>query len=311
MARLIDDIRAAGRLVKPWFVSPRRENEWADQAKSAWPLIQDPNLTVIQIDNVADYYYQSDQEYWDLRKDFPNLAPPFSQFWVEHHIPARIQSLEKGVTNVGNMIQHGRLGALVTSLDPALFTPRGGVLPGTRWLVAFDLFLDYGRLAPVQGASGPNGTVFLMLDEHGGVLDTPLMFSLANKSEERIMQCMMVWLHPTYLAISFLHCKNVTTSMESMPAPLAKKFRAKHPGVQPTRYRTLVIEPLKAILRTQGKSGEVGLAKAMHICRGHFRDYRQGPGLFGKYHQLVWTPQTLRGGEKGDAPPPREIKVKL
>jgi hypothetical protein len=37
-----------------------------------------------------------------------------------------------------------------------------------------------------------------------------------------------------------------------------------------------VIEPLRQILRTQGRAHEHGIAKAMHICRGHLRDYREG-----------------------------------
>ena len=50
----------------------------------------------------------------------------------------------------------------------------------------------------------------------------------------------------------------------------------------------------------------------MHICRGHFRDYREGKGLFGKYHKLVWTPATVRGTKKreGDVQE-REIEIKV
>jgi hypothetical protein len=48
----------------------------------------------------------------------------------------------------------------------------------------------------------------------------------------------------------------------------------------------------------------------MHICRGHFRDYREGKGLFGKYKQLVWTPMTVRGTRGKDAPA-REIEIKV
>ena len=47
-------------------------------------------------------------------------------------------------------------------------------------------------------------------------------------------------------------------------------------------------------------------------CRGHFRDYREGRGLFGKYKQLVWTPMGLRGGrEKGEKTPAREMEIKV
>jgi hypothetical protein len=107
-----------------------------------------------------------------------------------------------------------------------------------------------------------------------------------------------------------LHCKkNVTLVENKVDAPLARKYKQRH-GITPTAYKTLVVEPLKQILRSEGRSGEVGLQKALHICRGHFRDYREGRGLFGKYHQLVWTPMSVRG-TKGKQAPARRIEVKV
>jgi hypothetical protein len=49
------------------------------------------------------------------------------------------------------------------------------------------------------------------------------------------------------------------------------------------------------------------------VARGHFKDYRQGKGLFGRYHQLVWQPAIVRGGksDKPQQPPAREYEVKL
>ena len=147
------------------------------------------------------------------------------------------------------------------------------------------------------------------MDAEGAIIGHPWMQSYAADEHADIMKDYMTWFHPTFLAMSFLHCKNVVTEERQMDAPLQKKFRAKHPGIQPAKYKTLIIEPLKAILRTQGRSHEVGLVKAMHICRGHFADYRQGRGLFGKYHGRFWMPSTVRG-TKGKAAP-REIEVKL
>jgi hypothetical protein len=96
---------------------------------------------------------------------------------------------------------------------------------------------------------------------------------------------------------------------EPMHEKHAKAVAKKNGGVQPVKFKRLVIEPLKAILKREGSADSKGIAHAMHICRGHFRDYREGKGLFGKYHKLVWTPQTVRG-TKGKLQP-REIEVKL
>ena len=60
------------------------------------------------------------------------------------------------------------------------------------------------------------------------------------------------------------------------------------------RYHVLEIEPLKRILRTEGKSEETGLKRALHICRGHFKDYREH-GLFGKFKDIYWWDSQVRG----------------
>jgi len=309
MPRLIDDIRAGEGLRAPWFVNKKAE-AWTKLAEMLGKVLlhPGPDLPVLLIDNVADYYYTaSDQEHWSVDRDFPNLAPPFPAFWCEHKMPRTIHSKECGDTKMNPLIQHGRVGILVHGLTPEQFTavdiPANG-----HWVLWCELFVDYGfRDRPIEG---PHGSMFLCLDEQGAVIGAPWMQSYADAGYEDVMKSFMTWLHPTLLAISFLHCKNVRVEDNQVPKPLAKKYRERHRGVQPTAYKTLVIEPLKQILRTEGKSGEHGLAKAMHICRGHFRDYRQGRGLFGKYKQLVWTPMTVRG-TKGKEAPPREIEVKL
>ena len=50
------------------------------------------------------------------------------------------------------------------------------------------------------------------------------------------------------------------------------------------------------ILDTEGGIGRGGgLKQALHICRGHFKDYRDGRGLFGKHKGLYWWEQNVRG----------------
>ena len=305
MPRLIDDIRAAGHFTAPFFVRSKGD-AWDKHARQLAPVFLDPQLPVLLIDNVAEYMYKgSDQEYWDLVRDFPNLAPPFEAFWAEHKMPTMIHSKECGDSDL-SYVPHGRIGVMVHSIDPK--TAKGeGIPENARWILWCELFVDYGQQG--RGIEGPHGSIFLCIDEHGVLIQVPWMQSFAEPSFSDMIKNLMTWVHPTLLAMSFLHCKNVTLVQNEVDKPLAKKYRLKH-GVQPTRYQTLVIEPLKKILRTEGRSGEVGLAKAMHICRGHFRDYREGRGLFGKYHQLVWTPSIVRG-TKGTSAPPREIQIKV
>jgi hypothetical protein len=48
---------------------------------------------VFRIDSVAeDYFSGSDQEYWDLTKDFHSLEPPSPLAWFEYRMPRVIRS---------------------------------------------------------------------------------------------------------------------------------------------------------------------------------------------------------------------------
>lgn len=307
MSRLIDDIRAAGRLEKPWFVS--KERAWMDYAAHLGPILADRSIPVLLIDNVADYYYRvSDQEHWDLTKDFPNLAPPFPAFWTEFKTPTQIHSKEKGDTDLSEF-RNMRAGALIVAVDPA--DAQGeGIPPEVRWILWCELFIDYARRG--MGIQGPHGATFLALSADGLPVvgeDSPIwMQSYCAPEHDAFMKNYMTWFNPSFLAISFLHCKNVKIIDNEMDKPLAKKYRART-GVEPAKYKTLIIEPLKEILRTQGRAAEVGIKKALHICRGHFADYTEGRGLFGKYHGKFWIPASVKGSRRKQLE--REIEVKL
>lgn len=308
MPRLIDDLRAPmARWAKPQFIPEgEKEDEWMKITRAVRQMLVEPSLPVILIDNVAEYYYTSEQEYWDLSVDFPNLAPPYPMFWCEHKLLKKIHSKEKGDTDVGSLVPNGRAGMLINALDPEKC--KGiGIPPGTKWILWAELWIDYGWRDCT--AMGPHGSIFFCVDAEGKILETPWIQSLAGPRDVSLMKSLITWIHPALLAVSFLHCKNVTVIDNEVPKPLRKKYWKRH-GLEPTRYKTLVIEPLKQILRHEGRSHEVGIQRALHICRGHFRDYREGRGLFGKYHQLVWTPSIVRGTKSGEAPP-REMKIKV
>ena len=308
MARLIDDLRAAKRVQAPFWLDHSRGGGWERHAARMMELIRkDTDIPVLLIDNVAEYYMSgTDQEYWDLLRDFPNLAPPFEVFWTENKIPKKIVSREYGDTD---MTAHG-IGpkARTGILWIAATTFKGeGIPENVKWILMAEIFIDYDAFG--KDIEGPSGTWIFMIDEHGVLVDRPVMQGFMMAEYAEMMSGWVSWMHPALLAVSFLHCKNVKLVDQEAPKPLAKKYHART-GVWPTPYHTLEIEPLKQILRREGRSDAVGVAKAMHICRGHFKDYREGRGLFGKYHQLVWQPSVIRG-TKGDKAPPREMRIKV
>lgn len=309
MARLLDDIRRNGRFAMPDGIPPSQQGAWDRHCKRMYEILQQP-IPLITINNVAEYYYTaSDQEYWDINRDFPNLAPPYEVFGMEHLFPTLIHSKDKGDMTLGDL-PRGRFGCLFIAVKPEDAEFEIGPPEGTKWILVAEMYFDYGfERGEVQG---PVGTWMYAMDEHGVLLDRPMMKTHATAPEVLpMLQAAQGWIHPSLLAISFMHCKNVTVVENTLPPKLVKSIQKKK-GQAPTSYKTLVIEPLKEILRREGKSEQHGLQKAMHICRGHFRDYRQGAGLFGKYKQLVWTPSTIRGTKRHEGgPPQREVEIKL
>lgn len=247
MPRLIDDIRAAGKFETPWFIPPVKQQAWAEYARRLGEILGAPDMPVLLIDNVADYYFRgTDQERWDLKRDFPNLAPPFDMFWMEHRMPQVIHSKEFGDTNVnknlnGHTLKNGRVGALIYALKPE-DVKGDGIPENVRWILWADLFIDYGLRD--RYAQGPHGATFFAIDDKGALIERPWMQSYSAPEHNEIMKSYITWFYPSLLAISFLHCKNVLIQDESVAKPLAKKYHART-GAWPVKYKTLVIEPLK------------------------------------------------------------------
>jgi hypothetical protein len=76
------------------------------------------------------------------------------------------------------------------------------------------------------------------------------------------------------------------------PAKLSKAHQRRH-GTPLLKFKRLEIEAIKTAFRKE--SGEhTGIKQSLHICRGHFKDYRQS-GLFGHHKGLYWWDMHVRG----------------
>lgn len=100
-------------------------------------------------------------------------------------------------------------------------------------------------------------------------------------------------LHVPFLAISLSHCRNVELTAVDPPEKLSRK-QLKRYGVPKVRYHVLEISPMRKVLREEGQSQKHGLQKSLHICRGHFKDYRER-GLFGRNKGIYWWDMHVRG----------------
>lgn len=108
-------------------------------------------------------------------------------------------------------------------------------------------------------------------------------------------------LYPFFLALTFCHCKNIELAQRAPAPKLAKSYAKRHKGHALSPFHEIAIEPVRRILEGEGKQTRVGLQKALHITRGHFKHYSAEKPLFGRVTGTVWCPSHTRGNrEKGE-----------
>lgn len=165
-----------------------------------------------------------------------------------------------------------------------------------RWVMRMDLWIE----AEKGWILGPLVNHTCLLNAHGELLTDPLFHLYMTDGAiphvtiiQPAIDAYSTLVFAAYLTLSFFHCKNVSVSHETPPTKLSKAHIRRH-GVPLLRYHRLDIHPMQQVLRSEGRSGDHGLAKALHICRGHFKDYRQN-GLFGRNFGIYWWDMHLRG----------------
>ena len=236
---------------------------------------------VIHIQNVADYVFSGvdDKGRWEIAKDFPNLAPPFPAFWMEY------------VDTRGG--DKSRVGFLFLSFE-------GGALFKSKWQMAVSwILITEGMLfQPITWIICVNddGSVKLHPD---GTPDMVVNIDQRLRPDQPGLDDLNLgdmFIAPL-LAVSLMHCKNVSV-ISREPKVGNRKQRGRH--ASKIRFHTLQIEPMKRVLRQEGKAEEAGIKHALHICRGHFKDFSKGKGLFGKYKDIFWWDSQVRGSaERG------------
>lgn len=138
-----------------------------------------------------------------------------------------------------------------------------------------------------------------LIEQHltGGVKVDPWGIARSGKYTEPehppIENDVIATLFPVFLATSFCHCKNVAVTEIPIPDKVLKKRSAK--GIwTPKVRREIHIEPMKKILRHTPGTKQDDLKRQLVIRRGHFKDFKEGRGLFGKHHGLYWWESFVR-----------------
>lgn len=171
----------------------------------------------INLDNVCSYYSEHSKTKFDFRTDVPNWAPPFKVLWSEW--------VTNHPASVGIFLRSTDVDDMGWKIDSIMYwaSPLSKWKPCTAGVVRL-FVLKNGQYWDIGGRC------------------------IADKDDKE--DSFNAW-GILGLGISFMHCKNVR-QVESKDESGNERFR-KQNKVPKFRYRTLVIDPMKEVLRTEGR----------------------------------------------------------
>jgi hypothetical protein len=211
---------------------------------------------VFKIQNVFDFVYGKDLT---AVKDFPNVRPQMGKMWFEY---SNVDQTKYGL-------------GCISEWDEAK-------------QITLSIFFTFMEFKPGSPINHPVyiGNLKVFSDYNGQVIH----YEKDEDFSDRLLDCASSAL----AAISFMHCKNVVVQSTEQPIKL-QKSRERRGKLPLFTFNTLEIRPITKILKEEGESETKGLKYALHICRGHFKDFSTGKGLFGKHKGLYWWDSQVRG----------------
>lgn len=285
-SKLYDRLMARGVVIEP---TPRDRLALESERRRLYDALG--KSQVFDIQNVADYFHQfvgPDRKVWK-ESDFPNVAPPFGNYFMEFRVRKSWDFIKGGpihAIGVGNIVERLKDGWDVES-TVFMEEEKGRPKAWTRFYYRADL----------------NGNLFKTHDDptrsnlFGGLL-APIIDRVPigdSAPIDRILSGDTYALYyPVLLALSFLHCKNVTVATNEPNPKLSRVFQKKR-GRPLTRFHTLEIEPMKEVLIREGEVEKMGLRRALHIVRGHFATYSEEHPMFGRMTGTFYRPAHVRG----------------
>lgn len=275
-----------------------------------------PRAEMFLADNVYQYFYENPDwvsgesiDQLELHvdfKDFPQLAPPFEEFFIGcNSLPIKKTGYGSGgVMFVARDIMDAHAPGIVQYILDRGWQSRAALRQrGVRWILyamPVALFADGDIVTPCVAQAifvKEDGSFFSSVsfgDEARIKLQAPIYrMSVADMTEAHNTIADLL-VPPALLALSFIHCRNVEV-IETLPNRKQSARREQKKGHGLIKFRTLQIEPMKRALREASTTEGTGLGVALHTCRGHFKDYRDGKGLFGKHKDLYWWDGQERG----------------
>lgn len=259
---------------------------------------QTSRSVIVSAHNISDYYYKfAPTVYREFLNDFPNPVPPYDSMFME---VGPHPDLEMDTPSIGWAL------ATYAGEEFEELRDRGYFLdsPNREAMesgVASKIVVAHGFSYKAIGVCCLLCRFSYLLDGSGRMLVIPQLdlYGISENDEgfhDVSSICSNLFAVPL-MALSFMNCKNVV--MQSVEPDAGINKERKKAGLDPfLRYHTINIEPMKAVLRTEGGIEANGLKKALHIVRGHFATYSPEKPLFGHFSGTVWKPSHVKGSAK-------------
>ncbi len=259
---------------------------------------------VFLVNNVAKYYVDH-ARHLDLKDIVPTFAPPFEKFWIEYETGLDLPPIS-GQNKVGilfNAYDHSRW--LDEEGDEAKRWKESLKSDPENWRWSIEAFIYIGLSN--NRVAGPVGCWRFFVSEDGSLfketLDLPLLEIFKNFDDpfEDVGTALGIDLaelvRPALLAIGFLHCKNVE-KIEHIGEKKGFSHQRKKSKLIKNKYYTLDIEPMKRVLSRDGDIENSGIKHALHICRGHFKNFTPEAPLLGRATGTYWFSSHVRGSKE-------------
>lgn len=253
----------------------------------------------VDLNEIAQWYFgDSKQVHIAYRGDFVGLVSPWPTAFFEYRMPAVWHTIDEhgkpiafdfGFTRehrVGLMVRQAKVEENYqgrTAIETRDLAEIRRLYPGDiiKFAQQIEIYLgDKTTLRPILSVK-----VYVNTD---GIW-TGMSVETAHRSvagTEELRGVAMTTTYPLFFALSLMHCKNV----HHEPLPFSEKLRKarERRGKFVADWRHIVVDSLRKSI-TAGEHGQGNSVKlAFRLARGHFKDYREGRGLFGKIHGRFW-----------------------
>lgn len=249
-------------------------------------------VQIVRIDNVFKYVMQWVRDVERDHNQIPNAAPPFPWTWFEwaltsDHGDGVIRKMGCSVASTTEPWP----ASIMTMAHP----PQDH--PDTKWRCLASMYalvdgMGYDRMGDIMYNVLPEGKISpTSPDGFATFIDTSNISS--DRQDFKDFVCMSVFV--PWMATALMHCKNVEQVKSPPISPELQRARERKGKPPLLRFKTLRIEPFGQQKMSVGTANGYREESAFHICRGHFKTFKEDAPLFGKLTGTYWWPMHTRG----------------